>query len=95
MAILQAENAPLISAPTFHLPITPFEAAEGHETVTVYFDQQVDLLVEWGKMVRYTRGVHEVPLQWLESYKWVFEANDARIHTKRVAVDTPQKKANG
>lgn len=73
-----------IQVPVSNPPLTPAEAAEGRDTVTMYFENQVMLNVDWGTRVLYTKGVHEVPREW--STHWYLTNHGAERFNESVPV---------
>jgi hypothetical protein len=85
----QQSNSNIIVYPTITAPInspskTPEEAAKGHSTTTMIFDNDVHLTVGTNNTIFYPKGVHEVP-DHLAGH-WYLAAHNVRTYAKRVNI---------
>jgi hypothetical protein len=87
---VERDKEPKLVTPIFSHPKTPQEAAEGHDTVTMFFPEKVMFTVEHGYRVLYpAKSVCEVPREW--SNHWFLINNGARIYNRPVSVmELPQ-----
>lgn len=82
----QAIEYPRIVAPVAGPSLTPEQAAKGHKTVTMVFDHDVLLTVDWHTKIAFTKGVHEVP-EHLADHFFLRNHNVRRYNTQ-VAVSS-------
>ena len=80
MALVMGVEALSVAPPIYRAPISPEEAAKGHDCVTMYFELPVLLNVQWGTLVDYPKGMHEVPREWSD-HPYLRE-NGARVYNK-------------
>ena len=80
----QVEKAPVIVAPIHAAPMTPAEAAKGHNTITMEFPKAVHLTVSTNPSVFYPAGIHEVPDHLADH--WYLKAHQVRPYYKPVQI---------
>jgi hypothetical protein len=77
-----------MKVPVNHPVMTPQEAAQGHDTVTMIFEKPVTLIIgNWDGRVAYPVGTHEVPRVWKDH--WYLKAHGARLQNQSVTVGKP------
>jgi hypothetical protein len=86
------EELQAVKEATVTAPLEPQEVAKQYgSTMDIYFDKDVTLTAEWGKAIAYTRGVHAVPTQFYDQYKWFFDGHNAQVRQTSVVVKQPVK----
>lgn len=80
----QVEKAPVIIAPIHAAPMTPAEAAKGHNTTTMEFPKEVHLTVAPNSSIFYPKGIHEVPDHLADH--WYLKAYQVRPYYKPVQI---------